>query len=446
MKNIFIKLTLSIFFIIILGNIVSCIPLPAAKPKEEAPTTTILLRVLTPTPPSQPSSTPTETPLAVPTEEVTPEATRNPTLAPPDKIATPYKTLEINQLIGVALNKSNDELIVVTKDGIDLYNLINLNIEKSFNTSRTKTDLTYNGTTENYSFNQSSNKEWLVLGQWAHYLSASGTSQRGQMTAIQIGTGLIKILGQDLNTSIMIAPFINVRYSPDNQLIAGEMDAQNSGVQIWNLKNQLLYTLNVFKSLKSLDFSSNSNQLAICAINGNLEIHEISTGKLLGVLGKATQDTSKGSCGLNFSHNGSLLAYYGDDQLINLWDTHTSNIVRHLPGQNSALDQIIFSPDDQNIATLGSDGRVRVWNINGHQEIFLWDNQDEVIKSIQYSPDGRFLLGIDAQENILIWNPLKKSYSGKIKGKDLIFSADNQFMVTSTADGKIMFWKMSVID
>jgi len=356
--------------------------------------------------------------------------------------ALPFKSLKSADVVGIDFNQAGDKLIVAQSDGVYFYYANNMVADRKYDTSRKRTEPGYLGSTEIHSVSSSPNKEWIALGQWQHYNSAKGSVQRGVITILQVGNGFTKILGLDQNPTTMAAPFINVRYSPDNLEVAGEIDSNNGGVQVWETKGNLLYTLSVFHGLKSLDFSTQKQQLAICSNNGDVEVHDSKTGKWVASLGKfTTQNLSSASCGLAYSHNGALLAFYGDDQIINLWEPGGSNILRHVGSQNVSLNQIIFSPDDQNIATLGSDSTIRIWSIGGHKELFSWTDLKTGISWIRYSPDGHFLLGGGADGIIRIFNPINNRLIAKIEGKDAVFSPNGKLMAIYDSNNTVTLWQ-----
>ena len=397
-------------------------------------------------------ATATPRPTLTPTAEIQQlQPTEMPKLGPttdalqltPSNSITPVAAMTAKSVLGVIFDTDGQSLGVVQTNGVYFYSIDKLALVKHFETSRTKTDPTYNGSTDTLSASVSPNLEWLALGQWYHYNSAKGQVQRGVITIVQIGTGVLKVIGLDQNPNTVAAPFIHVRYTPDNLIVAGEMDSNNGEVQIWETKGNLLFSLPVLHGLKNLDFSTKPNvqQFAICAVNGEIEVHDTKKGTLLASLGRFTNDVASASCGVAYSHSGDLLAYYGDDQLINLWDNRSS-LVRHLPGHDTPLNQILFSPDDKSLATLGNDGLVRVWSIDGHKALLSWSDHSVGINWLRYSPDGHYLFGGGADGRIRVWSPVNNHLIAAIEGVDVAFSPDNSLMGTFTADGTVMLWRM----
>ena len=414
---------------------------PAAKTESPPAVTFIPMRIETYTPVPEPTITPTTTPLAIPVLKTAyPIPTLDPSISTPKNQPTAVRAFHVDNLVGITYNKAGDRLVVIDKDSVFFYYPEKMTIAKNYNTDRLKTDPLEYGSTETYSYTQSNDMEWLALGQWAHYISSKGSSQHGVITTLQLGNGLTIRLGEGINPNVMAAPVINVRYSPDNKYVAGEMDSEHNAVKIWNLKDELLYTLNVFDGLKNMVFAPDQDRVAFCSTSGYLQIHEISTGDFVASLGRFSSNLSNASCGVNYSQYGNWLAYYGDDQLINLWDARGSSIVRHLPTPGGDLAQILISPNEQDVATLGTNGFVRVWNINGHNEVFSWGDESTPITALTYSPDGHYLIGNDTKGNLLFWTPTQKEYTARILGNKVVFSPDNQTIITTTADGQVLFW------
>jgi hypothetical protein len=430
-------------FLAVLGlfYLVGCNTTPTQTPVVTSTLTS--LRMVLPTTTPQPTLTPTvDLMLERPTAEPGAKPTTDPLKLTPVVQSTPISSLTANNVVGISFNEAGDKLIVVQTDGVYFYTVNKMVLDKRYDLSQTRKDPSYLGSTDIFSMSSSPNKEWMVLGQWQHYNSAKGSVQRGILTVLQLGNGYSKILGLDQSPSTMAAPFVNVRYTPDNLMVAGEIDTSNGLVQVWETKGNLLYTLTVFHGLKSLDFSPRTKRVAICSINGDVEVHDSVKGGLTANLGKFTQNISEASCGLTYAHNGSLLAFYGDDQVISLWGTD-SNVLTHLPGHNTVLNQIIFSPDDQSLATLGSDSLVRVWNIQAHKETFSWVDPKIGMNWIKYSPDGRYLLGGGSDGVVRIFSPINNQLVAKIEGKDITFSKDGKLMASFDAHGNAWVWQMS---
>ena len=95
-----------------------------------------------------------------------------------------------------------------------------------------------------------------------------------------------------------------------------------------------------------------------------------------------------------FSHNGKWLASAGWDKNIKLMSADTSNlgtVLKTFTGNQSAINKVVFSPNDKLIASAGKDFVTRVWDIESEEMLFeSYENTNEVT-DVHFSPDGNFI-------------------------------------------------------
>jgi WD40 repeat protein len=64
-----------------------------------------------------------------------------------------------------------------------------------------------------------------------------------------------------------------------------------------------------------------------------------------------------------FSHDGKTLASTGQDKLIKLWNTQTSEIIKSLSGHRDKVMMAAFSPNDELLISVSTDQTARIWNL-----------------------------------------------------------------------------------
>jgi WD40 repeat protein len=65
---------------------------------------------------------------------------------------------------------------------------------------------------------------------------------------------------------------------------------------------------------------------------------------------------------VNFSPDGTRIASGGNDSVIILWDSESSEQVAELQGHTSYVYSIAFSPDGSQIVSGSGDCVVRIWD------------------------------------------------------------------------------------
>jgi WD40 repeat protein len=105
---------------------------------------------------------------------------------------------------------------------------------------------------------------------------------------------------------------------------------------------------------------------------------------------------------LAFSPDGRFLAT-GGDQLLDIRDAESGEIVQSLPGFPRSICGLAYSPDGGRIASASSDGAVRVWDSVSGQELITLDGEGELL-NVAFSPEGRRIASLGANGWVRIWD------------------------------------------
>jgi serine/threonine protein kinase len=105
------------------------------------------------------------------------------------------------------------------------------------------------------------------------------------------------------------------------------------------------------------------------------------------------------------SPDGKVLAVPLEEDVV-LFDAHTGEYLRSLPGSGGRFVWVTFSPDGQLLAATswhdGSDGAVRVWDLSTNQERFTNPLPGKNIGAWAFSRDGKHLVG-EGGEQLHVW-------------------------------------------
>ena len=74
-----------------------------------------------------------------------------------------------------------------------------------------------------------------------------------------------------------------------------------------------------------------------------------------------------------FSPDGKTLAMASREGNVQLWDVATGKLLETLKGHSSAVMAVVFSPDGRTLASGSSDQTVRLWNVETRRELMQLD-------------------------------------------------------------------------
>jgi len=137
-----------------------------------------------------------------------------------------------------------------------------------------------------------------------------------------------------------------------------------------------------------LDFSADGKYLAVGFSNkdNSIKIWDIETGNLTKLI-KHTHDITD----LNFSPDGLHIAGGGIDKNVNIWEISSGKMIHKLEGFNDYVGVVIYSPDGKHIVGAGSDNdsKYKMWNASSGKLIQSEDQGGPDINSLEFSPDGQ---------------------------------------------------------
>ncbi|MCV6639089.1 WD40 repeat domain-containing protein [Candidatus Albibeggiatoa sp. nov. NOAA] len=289
-------------------------------------------------------------------------------------------------------------------------------------------------------------------------------------------------------------------FSADGNLFASGANRFNSNVYLWNpttgkqlfslgehytytppprLPPQILFEQTLYESsyILSLDFSSDGKVLVSSSSHSeyhknNIELWDTATGNNIGRL-KGHVDRIKF---VRFSPDNKRLASRtlsendptikkiinsqsqipqastnnNDDKLIHLWDvdsqTETHQIDVAYLIHSSRIEQLEFSPDGNTLIAVFADNVIRSWDVATGLEKTAFVNNNYDIHSSSLSADTAFMASSKVDSNtIQIWDTatgqLLRTLAGHSDTVDsLLFSLDNQTLISNSADGTLLFW------
>jgi len=201
-------------------------------------------------------------------------------------------------------------------------------------------------------------------------------------------------------------------------------------------------------STQQLRFSLRGNCLVADDQDGFVTLFETTAGGLIRRLKTPAADLTQ-SIGdfdpLTVSPDARLVAKFGQDRSIKLWDVATQKELVAVFLLKDWVEGLAFSPDGALLASASFDGRVGFLRVaTGKLESPLTGIK-EGCAGVAFSPDGRTLAVACEDGTVRLWHLATRREVAVLKhGKEplrfVVFSSDGQTLVSVCQHGTMRFW------
>jgi len=161
----------------------------------------------------------------------------------------------------------------------------------------------------------------------------------------------------------------------------------------------------------------------------------------------------------------------GEDNIIKIWQVSTGKLLRELSDHNGAVLNIVFSHDGKLLASGGDDYSIKIWNTDTWSVIKTITGDFYSVYGLDFSPDDKLLVsgtrdkhifgefleyhwGYKYDENAVtmqVWNVDSGALLNQLNGHEndvnnVTFTSDGHTIISSGADGKVMFWDVKSLN
>jgi WD40 repeat protein len=239
---------------------------------------------------------------------------------------------------------------------------------------------------------------------------------------------------------------IGYNYEPDGESLVGFFD-QDDWLVRWDFESSpksLFSEIDPMQTtgIQERHISKHDYKFAIGRTNGMIEIWDRKTGQLEFEKQYASSEMNR----IIASPEKGVWAVSTEQRLFSFSQTHPENVTE-FKGPIHDVRLLEYSPDGRLLAAVGNEQQVFVWKI-GHpdQTKSLSLSIPDSIGSLQFSNKGDLIAAGTVNSNrIYLWNvpdfDLYAELEGHIQGvNSIVFSLDDQTIITTSLDRNIIFW------
>ncbi len=180
-------------------------------------------------------------------------------------------------------------------------------------------------------------------------------------------------------------------FSPNSQFLLTVGDQE---IRLWRTGDWTSEFLTTSKEIKTSDFSSDSQRLALAGLDSFIKVYDLSEAPREIPLQES--DKALFTYAVALSNNGRWLAMAGhQDNLIRIWDLRSGQKTATMAGHVHGVFALSFSPDNRTLVS-STGARVIFWHVGTWRELMSApDNvpaRADLLPRLMFSPSGRYVV------------------------------------------------------
>jgi WD40 repeat protein len=242
-------------------------------------------------------------------------------------------------------------------------------------------------------------------------------------------------------------PIFGLQFSPDGKFLAAASNSNEppGPVVLWNVNDWSIHHIHrPTKGSLDVDFSPDGSQLAFGTKAGIVGVIDVASGKII----REINAHSNSVYSVAFSPDGNTLASGGADRSIQMWNVTKGELVRTFEGHRDTVDAVAISPNGKLLLSGGNDHEARLWDIETGQVTKKFTPSDLIVRRVDFSDDGNYFL-------VSSWDGkarIRETDGGRLRavlpsGSDCAdMTRDNRFVVTSGQASTAMVYAIDLHD
>jgi WD40 repeat protein len=213
-----------------------------------------------------------------------------------------------------------------------------------------------------------------------------------------------------------------LRFGPNEPVLVAEYRSEaDERILVWDWQNgQKLFALPHGIHAEAIDFSPDSQQLAVGQTNGFVSIYSLPGGEISRELElRLASGLPRVPQVLRFNPASDLLAESClDDPYVQIWNLHTTQAVASLFHPDKVYD-LSWHPRGEVLATACQDFCVYLWNIPGEDRpMKRLIGHEAGVRAVAFNHRGTLIASLGQDETVRLWvTPTERQLTFRVDGK-----------------------------